>query len=190
MASDPVSRRALGAALTPLIPVPFVDGPVRRRLLARALRDTAEKAGRALDDATINTLVEDRSSILRGLGKKVLRWPLRRVLGQVSGVLLAKEGADHGAELALRCEMLKIALSRGLLPGRAAEVRDWMDEALGSRGHSPLGRGVMRQGGQEPPPLDERGALADGLRWVLENGDGAAVLARFSDLAEGGQVGR
>lgn len=184
MPPERVARRVLGLGLVPLVPLPLVDDAIRRRLLRASFAELAEARGVRLDGDALDVLVEDRSSWLRELPGKLARWPVKRLLGSAGGLLIAKQCLDGTADGALRCEMLRLALDRGLLPARADEVRTWMDLALGGRGHSALSRGALESAGALPPGAEGRAGAA--LDWMLQYGDGPAVLDRFRRLMDEG----
>lgn len=189
MPPESVSRRLLGLGLVPLVPLPLLDDVVRRRLLRASYQTLAEEAGVTLNGVTLDLLVEDRRSWIREVPAKIARWPIRRLLGSLGGVLLLKQCLDGSAEATLRCEMLRLALQAGLLPDRADEVRSWMDEALGSRGHSALSRSALESEGALPPGGE--GVASAAVAWMMQYGDAAQVLARFRrSLDQGGAAGR
>lgn len=175
-----LSRRVLGVGLTPLLPIG--ERRAHRRLLTGAMRALAEEAGQPLDDATLEQLMPVEPGRVSSAGRAVGRGALRAVLGQLGAVLTLKDSLEHSVELALRLEMLRMALDAGLLPAHAERVGALMNEVLGGQGHAPLGRALLRDGlGVSPALFSDKGALDRAIRELINLGDGALVLRRFQD---------
>lgn len=174
-----LARSALGVGLAALIPLPFVDELVRRRLLRAAFRAAAADEGVALGPAELRVLVGERGSVLLAVLKAVLIWPIKKLFRTLIYALTVKDALDWTTEAALRAEMIHMAAGAGALPARAVEVRRWMDEILARHRTSPVSRWLLRL--ERPPMRWPRGAdpLLGGVGRLVEAGGGGLVLARF-----------
>lgn len=182
-----LTRRVVGVGLTSLLPVG--ETRARRSLMAGAMRRLASEAGQPLDDATLELLLPVEPGRLSSAGRAFGRGALRAVLGQVTGVLTLKDSLEHTVELALRLEMLRMALDAGLLPAHAEAVGAAMSEVLGSQGHTPLGRALLKDGlGRDPALFGSERAVERAVRELITLGDGALVLRAFEDRLRGLRV--
>lgn len=125
-----LGRYALLIALSPLIPIPFVDSHVETVLRRRLVRRMAEEQGVTIESPEIRVLADMPGSGCLGLLFSVLLWPIKKILRVVFFFLSAKAMADTFSEVVHRGLMLSEALDAGLLPGKEAEVRAAMDGAL------------------------------------------------------------
>ncbi len=110
------------AALTPLIPVPFVDTAARNRVMRRMVRSLAELHHLRIWDAEVKVLAdEEGGGFVRGIAKGAVLAPFKFVLRKTFMVLAGK----HIVDLASR------SYHHGLLTDRAFAHR-WCTPA-GSR---------------------------------------------------------
>ena len=145
MKDDPISQQVLGIALTPLIPLPFVDGFIRTRLLRAIYSRLGEQGGRPLDTAALKHLTEFRGSLVLGCIFAVLWWPIRKFVRTLVYVLTLKECVDVLGDAAMRVAMVKAAVEAGALPQHAKEVRDAMERAEKAHGASPVMTFIRRK---------------------------------------------
>lgn len=165
--------------LAMLIPLPWVDEYVERRVTRRLYQRVASQRGVSLGDEQLDVLVEDRSSLAVAVGVAVLKWPFKKLFKTVFYFLTVKDALDALARAAHRATLLDEALERGLLPDRARDVRASMDHALGRVRTSPVTRPLYLQ--ERPPlPLPEpEDPTARAVRWLQRHGGGAVVLETF-----------
>lgn len=179
MAHDTLSRNAVLVGLCALIPLPWLDGFIARRLCRRNWQVVATAMGHTLDDAALQTLTEDKRSLVMGCLIGLFWWPIRKIFRTFFYFLTVKDAVDWGIETALRGEMVRRALAAGALPARAEAVRLAMDAAFVDHRHSPLTRLALRQ--PNPPLAWPAGSdpLTGTVGWLAQVGGGALVLARF-----------
>ena len=175
-----MARQVALLGLVPLVPLPFLDDYVRSRVLRAGFVALGEAGGAPIDAPAARVLSEDRSSMLRGCLYAAVVWPLRKLFRTVLVVLLLKDILDEMTLGAIRFEMGRIAVDRGLLPAAAPAVRDQMEASLERHRASPVSRLLL---GLARPPVDwPRGlgvlvSLAGRLLWA---GGGGAVLEQYS----------
>lgn len=175
---------ALMCGLVLLIPLPWVDEYLERRVTRGLLRDVARARGVELDDAALDALVEDRTSVAAGIAWAILKWPFKKLFRTVFFVLAAKDSVDAVARAAHRAALVDLAAAEGALPGRAAEVRRLMDDVLVRHRVSPVTRPLWRQ---ERPPLPAPGpddALHAFVHFLQRHGGGGVVLPAFRERLE------
>jgi len=144
---DPVSQQVLAVGITPLVPLPFLDGLVRARLLREIYARIAKSQGITLDEETLKILTGVRGNLLLGCIFGVIWYPIRKLLRTIIYVLTLKECVDVVSEAVIRSEMVRRALEDGHLPARAEEVRHAMDSAVKRYAGSPLVNFLRRRGG-------------------------------------------
>lgn len=181
------ARSAFFAGLTALIPVPFFDEYVERRVTRDLFARIAEHRGTPLDDATLRTLTEDRSSLAMGCLTLVIVWPLKKLFRTIVYVLTVKDVFDGVTRTAHRATLFEHALDRGLLPEHAEDVRVAMDDLLGKLRYSPVSRVAWRQ---ERP--DVTWSAGDGMgravHWLQRHGGGGLLVSMFEErLGRGGR---
>lgn len=165
--------------LAMLIPLPWVDEYVERRVTRQLYQRVASRRGVTLGDEPLDLLVEDRSNLAVAVGLAVLKWPFKKLFKTVFYFLTLKDALDAVARAAHRATLLDEALERGLLPDRARDVRAWMDHALSRVRTSPVTRPLYRQA-RPPLPLPEpEDPIARAVRWLQRHGGGAVVLETF-----------
>lgn len=126
---DLLLTHAALVALTPLVPLPFVDEIARRHLQRRLLRQLASRHGVTLSDGEIELLTASTDGFLDGtaIGRRLLLLPFKWVFKRV---LLALRGKAivEAASLALhRASLFEVALERGLV---AVHGPDRLREAI------------------------------------------------------------
>lgn len=172
---------AWACGLAMLIPLPWVDEYVERRLTRSMYRALAEAHGVALPEAALDTLTEDRGNVAIGCLLAIVKWPLKKLFRTVVYVLTVKDVIDGATRAAHRATLVDIALAEGLLPGHAEGVRTVMDELLGKIRISPVTRPLWRQ---ERPALlvpDDAPAQARALHWLQRHGGGGVLLPLFHE---------
>ena len=173
------AQHALLAGLTPLIPLPFVDGILHRRILRSAYGKTALEAGLPLDPPVLKALSNSRGSILLGCILAVLWWPIKKLLKTILYFLTVKECFDVAAQTALRIEMVRMAVSRGLLPVHVEPVRLGMDAACKAKLGSPVTRFLLRKGG-DPVTLPPGDPVTPAVEALARHAGGHAALEAFA----------
>ena len=122
-------------ALTPLIPLPFVDDMVQARLERRMVRQLAEAHGLRIWEEEIRILAEGpKRNVVAGIAKGVVLAPVKRILRKVFIVLLGKKMIDVATRTYHVGWMIDLAFARGWCspvgPHRAREVRAAIDRVL------------------------------------------------------------
>lgn len=122
-------------ALTPLIPVPFVDDMVQARLERRMVRHLAEAHGLRIWEEEIKLLAEGpKRNVVAGIAKGVILAPVKRILRKAFLVLLGKKMIDLATRTYHVGWLLDLAFARGWCspagPHRAREVRAAIDRVL------------------------------------------------------------
>lgn len=127
---DLLLTHAALVALTPLVPLPFVDEMARRHLERRLLRELARRHSVALSEAEIELLTASTEGFLDGkaLGRRLLLMPFKWVFKRVVLALRGK-AIIEAASLALhRAALYDAALERDLVrihgPDRLREAVD------------------------------------------------------------------
>ena len=122
-------------ALTPLLPIPFVDELVERYVLRRMVRRLASAHRLRIWDEEVSALVDRRSTRL--LGRAVLGAalsPLKRLLRKTFLVLVGKKVIDTASSCYHRGWLIDRAFALGLCaphgPHSARTVREAIDEVL------------------------------------------------------------
>lgn len=176
--------------LAMLIPLPFLDSYVERRLTMRLLARLAVHHGRSLPDSELRILTEDRGSLVWGCMGTLVIWPIKKLFRTVLYFLTVKDVLDSVTLAAHRATLVDRALVQGMLPGRATEVRDGMDATLGRTRHSPIGRWVLRE--PRPAlgwdrPTERIGRVVHSLQ---RHGGGAIIVEAFDGHLERTMRGR
>jgi hypothetical protein len=177
-----IAHLALFAGLSPLVPLPLLDGWVERRLTRAMLRRVLADAGRPVDDATLGILTEDRSGMLVGCLGVAVVWPLKKLFRTVLYFLTVKDVLDAVTRAALVAAMVHAAP-----PGLVADpkrLRDGMDATLARWNYSPLSRTVLRGDRPAATWVGEGGRVGAVVRWLYERGGGGAILADFQRRIE------
>jgi hypothetical protein len=118
---------SLLVGLTPLIPVPFVDGYVARKIRKRLVRELAERRGKTLDDATVALLADPGEPAtfgeqLRGAGVKLLWLPVKLIARKVLIVFTIADVANGSAAAFVEGHLVDVALARNYLGRRDAKT--------------------------------------------------------------------
>lgn len=177
--SPKIAHYAIAAGLCAFVPIPLLDAWLERKATRAMFAAIAEDAGRTLDDATLDKLVEDRSSMLLGCLGMMVVWPIKKLFRTVLYFLTIKDVVDGIAAAALRGAMVHRALASGALDTTGpAGTRSAMDATLGRWTHSPVNRVLFR--GERPPAewlvREEAGAIVDAL---YRHAGGGPILADF-----------
>jgi len=123
------------AALTPLIPIPFVDDYVRAWLLRRLVRALAEAHNLPIWDDEVRTLIDEpRKSYIGSFFKGLILTPVRKILRKTFMVLAGKRVVELATEVYHRGWLIELALDRGWCAPHgvrsATEVRAGIEEVL------------------------------------------------------------
>ncbi len=78
-----------------LLPIPFVDGPIRARLHAQMFRTLAARKGKSLDDQSVKQLLGKKAGLLGAVGKFALLYPAKRLFRRLFGVLAIASVIDE-----------------------------------------------------------------------------------------------
>ncbi len=175
-----VARLVILSGLTALIPVPYLDGYVERQILRKAIQRLALVHTFEVTKDALDTLVEDRGSVLLGCLVAVLWWPVKKLFRTIFFFLTVKDVIDLVSVNSHRIAMIDHALREGELQQDPAAVRTRMDDVLGRVRISPVSRKVLRleRGQQTGWPTDDAPELR-AVAWAHEQGGGATVLERF-----------
>ena len=176
-----IAELAALVGLCPLLPLPFADRWMARRLTGTLYAFVARQRGLELDEDCIQELTRDPDSVLRRVLVKVLWWPIRKLLKTLLYFLTVKECVDWSAEALLRARMVALAVERRALPERASQVRQLMDEVLESELHSPVERwlrGKPAAAATEWPRGE--GVLVHRARRLQARGGAAILIGAFS----------
>ncbi len=180
--------------LSPLVPLPFVDGWCNRRVTRSLLAGLAKERGVELDAATLHTLTRDNSSMILGCLAAVFIWPFKKLLGTFFVVFIIKEMIDTAAIAAHKAAMLAHALDRGVFADggdratSAAHVREAMDTALAAHRTSPVGRGLRRMENADVPVPDGADGILRMVTGLRRHAGGASVQATFAESLEKRQL--
>jgi hypothetical protein len=179
------ARLAFVCGLCALIPLPWVDEYAERRTRRHMYEKVAAARGVELDAATLDTLTEDRSSLLVGCLVGVVRWPLKKLFRTVFYFLTVKDVIDGVAHAGLCAAMVDRAMAKGLLPGRAAQVRADIDLTLERHRWSPVSRFLTA--GERPEGAWIGGSddsLAKMVAWLYRHAGGAMIVRHFEGRLE------
>ena len=118
---------SLLVGLTPLIPVPFVDGYVARKVRQRLVRELAERRGKTLDAATVELLADPGDpatfgEAVRGAGMKLLWLPVKFIARKVLIVFTIADVANGSAAAFVEGHLVDVALARNYLGSRDAKT--------------------------------------------------------------------
>ncbi|HHH27405.1 MAG TPA: hypothetical protein ENK57_03515 [Polyangiaceae bacterium] len=122
-------------ALTPLIPLPFVDDMVQGRLERRMVRLLAEAHGLRIWEEEIKILAHGpRKSVVAGIAKGVVLAPFKKILRKVFIVLTGKKMVDLATQTYHVGWLLDLAFARGWCspagPHHAREIRAAIERVL------------------------------------------------------------
>lgn len=172
-----VTHYALLAGLTALVPLPYLDAWLERRAHRAMYRAILEDAGHPFDHAALDTLTEDRSSLLVGCLGVAFIWPIKKLFRTFFYFLTIKDLIDGTAEATLRAAMVRVALAR--LPTGARAVRDAMEHTLDRHQYSPVSRWFFR--GHRPVTewVANGGRVDRFVGWVYQKAGGGVILTVF-----------
>ncbi len=122
-------------ALTPLIPLPFVDTMAQSRLQRRMVRLLAQGNDLLLQPAELARLADDQpGSAVEGIVKGLVLTPLRGMLSKVFIVLAGHKIAEVASTCYHRGFLADRAFARGLCapdgPYSASAIREAIDEVM------------------------------------------------------------
>lgn len=111
-----VAKHAALAGLCPIIPVPFLDDHLIKRVKRRMLKELSNEYAFELSKDAAKTLTTRESSLVRGAMKTAVMYPIKKILKKVLVVFLVKACADVATS----------TVEEGWLYARAIE-RDYVD---------------------------------------------------------------
>lgn len=174
-----IARISLLVGLCPLLPLPLIDDLTRDSLMSGLYADIFRKAGHEPNAKVINTLSANRGNMLLGCLVGLTFGLIKKAFKTMLYFLTVKEMVDWAHEAAVRAEMVNHALSRGLLPTHAEEVRTAMDLAWKHHGHSPVIR-LLKGGKRQGWEADGKNPELKLVSSLLKAGDSASTLRDFS----------
>jgi len=172
-----VAHHAVLVALAGLIPFPFVDTWIQRRLRAELVAQLGRHHDQPLDATQVRTLSADRANLLLGCVVGVVWWPIKKLFRKIIYVLTIKDAIDAASDTWLQGEMVGRALRAGALPEQAEGVRTAMDAAMKTHARSPLWGPRKKVNGSLTEPEDS--VTIKVVASVAQRGGGLAVLEEF-----------
>lgn len=161
---------AVLTGLTPLIPVPVLDDVVKGYFRRRLVRAQAAARGRALSDAEVSALAEERGGgCLRGCVVQAVVYPVKRLFRKVFYFLEWKRAVDLTSQ----------TYHFGYLVGYALEARAGGATLLDAYGAERVGAAVEAVCREAPVKPVER-AVAGTFRQSRKALSGAAALLGHS----------
>jgi hypothetical protein len=136
---------AVLTGLTPLIPIPFMDGWALDRVQARMARQIGETHGVELPEAHARVLGKEtgRNLGLLGIPKKLAFYPIKRIFRTVLFVLLIKDMADVMSRTYRVGYLLDHAFSGGRTNLPPETLRTAVDDVCRRVDTAPLRRAVV-----------------------------------------------
>lgn len=110
--------------LCPLIPVPFVDDMLIKRVHKRMVRKICAQHDIHLNDDSLELLIVKESSLFSSAAKAVLWWPVKKVLRKLILVWAIKGCADVAASLYHEGWLLARALEQGYVEIEPLRAQD------------------------------------------------------------------
>jgi len=153
-----ILRHATVAALTTLIPIPFLDDAAKRSIERRMVRQLADVHGLTLVEEEVAALAdEDPTPLLSGIARKLAFMPVRWVLKKAMVVFTIKAVVDTASDVYHRGFLIDYALEQehcapaGGYP--AAEVRRAIDAVCKDVGTGPVERALAKAYGPSKEAL-------------------------------------
>lgn len=168
-----IDHLALLAGATPLVPVPFLDRYLHRRVMARLYQQ--------LGVPEPGELVKRKDSLVGRVFLGILWWPIRKLFRTVFFFLTIKECLDVVADAALRAAMVQKVRAQDDL----AHIRVLLDEATAQS--SPVERMVKDLPSAEPVGIARTDTISRFVRWLQGHGGGAMVVAEFERRLAAGE---
>ena len=101
------------AALTPLVPIPFIDDLLLQLVRRRLLRSHFEAAGARITEAQLTALTRVESSGLLGCIGSVVIYPIKKIFRKIFFVLALKDAVDNASAVLHEGYLFWLALQRG-----------------------------------------------------------------------------
>jgi len=177
-----ISQHAIAVGLCSLIPVPFVDELLKRTMMRGLYSSVAKQCDAALDSKELDVLTESRESLVKGCLIAGIWWPIRKLFRTALYFLTVKDSLDWAAEAAVRGAMVRLAVQRGALPGRAGAVRDQMEIAYKAHCGSPVVRFLLRR--KDPSPAWGGDLLSKGVGFLARFGSGGPAIEAFESQVD------
>ncbi|MEZ4461219.1 MAG: hypothetical protein R3E66_16170 [bacterium] len=127
------------AGLCPLIPIPFVDDFIIVRIHRRLCRVLLKQHAIELSDAGARTLTHSPSNLLGGIVRKLVFWPIKKLITKLVYVLAVKSCADVAATVFNEGWLLARAIEQEYVPmdlvqrGDYSTLRDLRNAILKAR---------------------------------------------------------
>jgi hypothetical protein len=173
------------AALTPLIPLPFVDTAARNRVMRRMVRSLAELHHLRIWDGEVQTLADEESgSFFKGIAKGAVLAPLKFILRKTFMFLAGKRIVDLASQSYHHGFLMdRVFAHRWCTPAgkhTPIEIRKAIDEVLANEpvASSPVTR-ALRIGFEE-----SRSALFDAYTSLRARFSGGGVQAAIDGAAQ------
>lgn len=173
------AQLALLCGVCMLIPLPWLDEYVERRVTRRIYAAIAAQRGLELDEGTLDVLTEDRSSSALGCLFAAIRWPLKKLFRTVLYFLTVKDVVDAVTRAAHRATLVEEAMERGLLPFHAKEVRDAMERVFLKYRVSPVSRSIWLQERPAHALSAEAGFEVRFVRWLQKHGAAGVFMPEY-----------
>jgi hypothetical protein len=147
-----LALHTLLVALTPFIPLPFVDDIAKNLVMRRLVRTLARAHGLSLSDAEVRTLADDKGgSLLMGLVKGALLAPIKFIIRKLVIILTGKRIVELASDTYHRAFLIDRAFAnRWCAPVGAhppEKLRDAIDSLIAATpiASSPVTR-ALREG--------------------------------------------
>jgi len=178
-------------ALTPLIPLPFVDDMVQARFERRMIRLLAEAYGLRIWEEEIRILAEGpRGNVVAGIAKGVALAPFKKILRKTFIFLAGKKMVDLASRTYHVGWMVDLTFARGWCspagPHRAREVRAAIDRVLAQvpLASSPVTRALKAGYESSREALGDVFEMVQAKMGVLRREPGDEQLGQVADDVE------
>ncbi len=108
-----ITRYATLSALTPLIPIPIVDGVIKNRLMRRMVARLAEQRAVVLTERDIEILVDEQDELLAGILKGAALVPLKLLLRKIFFLLTGRRIVQLASQCYHRGWLIDLAFATG-----------------------------------------------------------------------------
>lgn len=181
-----ILRHATVAALTTLIPIPFLDDAAKRSVERRMVRQLADIHGLRLVDSEVAVLADDDPTpILKGLARKAAFMPVRWVLKKAMVVFTVKAVVDTASDVYHRGFLFDHAFEqKHCAPAgehAAGEIRRAVDAVCKEVRTGPVERALARAYG---PSKDALFGAYDRLRRGLSTLRGEPTEPDVAEIVE------
>lgn len=119
-----VVKHAALAGLCPIIPLPFLDDHIIKRVKRRMFKSLSEAHALKLSKDAAKILTARQSGLVKGALKSILFYPIKRILKKVLVVFLVKACADVATSTVEEGWLFARALERGYVDVKAIAASD------------------------------------------------------------------